>query len=233
VHREKWVDMAAFSAAGGLWSTIEDLARWAAFLADGADGVLSADTLEQMSRPEIMADLQRWTLAWGLGLQLFRRGERVLVGHGGAMPGFLAGLAVRREERVGAIVLANTTAGAAPSELAAELVCDVLDGDPPIPEPWRPGPAVPPELAPLVGRWWSEGSAFAFSVRDGALEARLESAPAHVPPAVFEPVAADLYRTVSGREQGEALRVERDESGAVHRLFWAGYPFTREPQTFG
>jgi CubicO group peptidase (beta-lactamase class C family) len=233
VHPEKWVDMAAFSAAGGLWSTIEDLARWAAFLADGADGVLSADTLGEMSRPEIMADLQRWTLAWGLGLQLFRRGERVLAGHGGAMPGFLAGIAVRRAERVGAIVLANTTAGAAPSELAAELVCEVLDADPPMPQPWQPGPPVPDELAPLVGRWWSEGSPFAFSVRNGALEARLESAPATTPPAVFERVSAGVYRTVSGREQGEALRIERDALGAVHRLFWASYPFTREPQTFG
>ena len=54
-----------------------------------------------------------------------------------------------------------------------------------------------------------------------------------LPPGVFERVGADLYRTVSGRERGELLRLVRDESGAVVKLYWATYPFTRQPQTFG
>ncbi len=233
VHVEKWIDMAAFTAAGGLWSTVRDLARWASFLVSGADGVLSADTLDEMSRPEIMVDLENWTLAWGLGLQLFRSGERIMVGHGGAMPGFLAGLAVRRPDRTAAIVLANTSAGVDAPALAVELVSTVLDAEPAPADPWRPGPPVPAELAPLVGRWWSEGSPFTFSVLDGHLEARLDSQPPTKPPAVFEKVRDDVYRTVSGREQGEWLRVERSQSGEVTRMLWAGYPFTRRPQTFG
>ena len=232
VHLEKWIEMATFSAAGGLWSTVADLGRWASFLASGADGVLSADTIDEMSRPEVMADLENWTMAWGLGLQLFRSGERVMVGHGGAMPGFLAGLAVRRIDRTGAVVLSNTSAGVSAPELAVELTCTVLDAQPSGADPWRPGPAVPAELAALVGRWWSEGSPFTFSVRDAHLEATLDAAPGK-PPAVFQQVRADLYRAVSGREQGEWLRVERSDSGQVRRLIWAGYPFTRDPQTFG
>lgn len=231
VHVEKWTEMAAFSAAGGLWSTVADLARWAAFLADG--GPLSPSTLDEMSRPEIMADLDAWTLAWGLGLQLFRSGERVLVGHGGAMPGFLSGIAVRRSDRTGAIVLSNSSSGVEATELAVELSTLVLDELPASAEPWRPGPPVPDTLAALVGRWWSEGSPFTFSVRAGKLEARVDGTPATKAPAVFEPVGPDLYRTVSGREQGEALRVERGPSGEVTRMFWASYPFTRAPQTFG
>ena len=43
-----------------------------------------------------------WARAYGLGYDLQRIGERVLAGHGGAMPGFLAGLRVRRQDRVGA-----------------------------------------------------------------------------------------------------------------------------------
>jgi CubicO group peptidase (beta-lactamase class C family) len=233
VSRERWVDMAAFNSAGGLWSTVSDLARWAAFLCDGADGVLSAATIEEMTRPEIMADLEGWTLAWGLGLQLFRSGERVLAGHGGAMPGFLAGVAARRTDRTAAVVLTNATTGLDTTGLAVELVGTVLDAQPPSPEPWRPGPPVPEALVPLLGRWWSEGSGFSFHVRDGRLEARLDGAPATRPPAVFEPCGVDLFRTVSGREQGELLRVDRDSDGNVTGLHWAGYPFTREPKTFG
>jgi len=233
VQLEKWPDMAGFASAGGLWSTVSDLARWVSFLSSGADGVLSADTLDEMTRPEIMSDLETWTLAWGLGLELFRRGERILVGHEGAMPGFLACVATRRADRVGAVVLCNTSAGADPASLALDLVTTVLDASPPFAEPWRPGPPVPVELAPLVGRWWSEGDSFTFSVCDGRLEARKDSLPDSKPPSVFEPAGVDRYRTVSGREEGELLLVERDASGAVARMRWATYPFTRQPSTFG
>jgi len=233
VHPEKWPDMASFSSAGGLWSTVSDLARWCAFLTSGADGVLSADTLDEMTRPEIMSDLENWTLAWGLGLELFRRGERILVGHEGAMPGFLASVVVRRVDRVGAVVLCNTSAGADPASLALDLVGEVLDSAPPSVSPWRPGPAVPDSMVPLVGRWWSEGSGFTFSVRDGRLEARRDDQAASKPPAVFEPAGADRYRAVSGREEGELLLVERDSSDSVTRMKWATYPFTRDPRTFG
>jgi CubicO group peptidase (beta-lactamase class C family) len=233
VHLEKWPDMAGFSSAGGLWSTVSDLARWVTFLTSGADGVLPAATLDEMSRPEIMADLEAWTLAWGLGLELFRRGDRIMVGHEGAMPGFLSCIALHRADQVGAIVLCNTSAGAAPADLALDLVCTVLDTAPPPVSPWRPGPPPPVELAPLVGGWWSEGDSFTFTVREGRLEARKDRDPSSKPPAVFEPMDADRYRTVSGREEGELLRIERDASSGVARLMWAGYPFTRDPGTFG
>jgi hypothetical protein len=92
---------------------------------------------------------------------------------------------------------------------------------------------MPADLAGLVGRWWSEGSAYAFSVREGRLEARAEAQPEHKPPAVFERVSDELYRTVSGRERGEELRVVRDEDGAAMRMYWASYPLTRHPERFG
>ena len=101
------------AAMGWLWSTVDDLARWADFLATGRDGVLAVETLDEMSRVQTMADQAKWSLGWGLGLELYRRGDRVFVGHGGAMPGFLAAVCVHRPERTGAAVLFNTSAGAA------------------------------------------------------------------------------------------------------------------------
>ncbi len=234
VHPEPLFPGNAFAPAGELWCTTADLGRWAAFIADPVAEVLDPDTLEEMCHPQVMHDLDGWKLAWGLGLMLHRRGDRVLVGHDGAMPGFLAGLAVRRPEKVGAVVFANSSAGPAPGELAIDLALAVVDGDPAEPEPWRVGPGVPAELEPLLGSWWSEGSEFVFSARDGKLEARRCDLPKTLAPAAFEPVEADLYRTVSGREHGELLRVVRDaESGSVIKLYWATYPFTRDPQTFG
>ena len=50
---------------------------------------------------------------------------------------------------------------------------------------------------------------------------------------MFEPAGDDRFRTVAGRENGEWLRVVRDDGGAVTKLDRATYAFTREPQVFG
>ena len=65
-------------------------------------------TLEEMSHVRAMVDHAGWTVAWGTGLELYRRGETLFVGHGGAMPGHLAGLVVDRKTKIGAAVLTNT-----------------------------------------------------------------------------------------------------------------------------
>ena len=49
----------------------------------------------------------------------------------------------------------------------------------------------------------------------------------------FEPDGADRWRVVEGRERGELLRAVRDESGAITKLYFATYPLTRAPSTFG
>jgi CubicO group peptidase (beta-lactamase class C family) len=223
----------AFAPAAELWSTVADLGRWAAFVADPDGAVLSPDTVEEMCHPQVMYDLDGWTLAWGLGFMLHRRGERVLVGHDGAMPGFLAALAVRRPEKVGAVALVNTSAAADPSALALDLVLRTLDDDPDPAEAWRPGPEVPPHVEELLGQWWSEGTAYAFSARGGHLEARALTAARSRPPSVFAEEGPDLFRVVSGGNQGERLRVVRREDGTVARLYWATYPVTRDPMPFG
>jgi CubicO group peptidase (beta-lactamase class C family) len=233
LHEEPEFPGNAFAPAAELWTTVDDLGRWAGFLAEPAENVLSADTVEEMCHPQVMYDLDGWTLGWGLGLMLHRRGERVLVGHDGAMPGFLAGLAVRRPEKVGAVVLANTSAAGDPGGLAVDLVLRVVEDDPDPEQPWRPGPPVPPHVEELLGQWWSEGSAWSFSARNGRLEAKPVGARRTVKPAVFAEERPDVFRVVSGREQGELLRVVRRPDGGIEHLYWATYKVTREPRTFG
>lgn len=230
---EPVLDIGATAPAGGLASTAEDLARWAAFLAAPVAEVLSADTVEEMCQPQTVADLERWQLAWGLGLMLLRTDPEVYVGHTGGMPGHITGVFVHRATGTAGICLMNSTSAPDPAALAVELAGYVLEHEPVEPEPWRPGTEVPTELAAVLGRWFSEGQAFTFSVRQGKLEARGEAAPAHKPPSVFVKVAEDLYRTESGRETGELLRITRAADGTVSNLHWATYLFTREPYAFG
>jgi CubicO group peptidase (beta-lactamase class C family) len=233
VRAEQNVIKGAFAAAGSLWSTTGDLARWGTFLVDGAEGVLPKETLEEMRRFQAMADLEEWRLGWGLGVALMREGDRIFVGHGGAMPGFLAGVGIAPKERSGAVVLVNSGAGVKVEELLRALAGKVAEAYPPEPEPWLAADGIPSDLEPLLGRWWSEGSEVVISVRDGKLQLRAAIAAPSLPPSVFEPDGDDRYRGVSGPEEGELLEVVRDGSGQVTKLYWATYPLTREPMVFG
>jgi hypothetical protein len=180
-----------------------------------------------------MTDTLRWGGAVGLGFMLQRSGTRVYAGHTGGFPGAISGVFTDRAARTGAVVLMNSSVSPDPALFATELADAVIEREPRVEPAWRPGTAVPPDLADLIGVWFSEGAAFIFSVRQGTLEARAQKAPDHQPPAVFERIATDLYRTVSGRERGELLRISRDAAGRVTKMNWATYLVTREPLAFG
>jgi CubicO group peptidase (beta-lactamase class C family) len=221
------------AALGQLWSTTADLAAWGSFIADGREGVLARTTLDEMARVQTMADDASWTLGWGLGLELFRSGDRVLAGHGGAMPGFLAGLAVSRGHGVGAAVLTSASTRARAEELAVQLACTALDALPADEPRWLPGAEPPPEVRELLGPWWTEGNELVLSYVGGRFQAELVKGPAGRRVSWFEQETADHFRVVEGRERGEQLRVVRDDTGAVVKLYFATYPVTRTPQTFG
>jgi CubicO group peptidase (beta-lactamase class C family) len=212
------------AAAAALWSTTADLCAWGAWLRDR----------EPMHAVQAMADQEHWLLGWGLGLMLHRRGERILYGHDGAMPGFLSVLLGSREEDVQTCVLTNSSTGYPQLfDLAIALTERAIEDNPREPEVWRGHEPPPADIEELLGIWWSEGDQVVFTWQDGRLEARLADAPPRVKPSVFEQDGPGRFHVVSGRERGERLEVVRDEAGAVFKFYWATYPFTREPQLFG
>ena len=223
-------DLKATASLGGLWSTVADLGRYAAFVADPIDDVLSSDTLDEMCRPLIMTDVEAWTRAYGLGYDLQRTGERVLAGHGGAMPGFLAGLRVRRQDRVGAVVFANSTASAETVALAGQLVNAVLDAEPSLAPAWAPS-RPQPDFDGILGSWWTEGEEVVFEVRDNALWSRM-SGGLPIADTRFVKVDGDRFRAVAGRERGELLELTRGPAGDVERMHFATYALTRRPTAF-
>src|SRR3954462_11677962 len=138
------------AAAGQLWATLADLGRFAAFLLGDTADVLRPATLEEMTVPAgVDCSAPGWA-AYGLGVQVLRVDGRTLVGHGGSMPGFLAGVFVDREEQIGAVSLANATAGVDP--LVYGLLADLRTAEPRVVEAWAPSPS-PVELDRL-GIWF-------------------------------------------------------------------------------
>jgi hypothetical protein len=223
----------AVAPAAELWSTAADLCRWAAFIADPDPAVLAPESLEEMRQFQSMVDLTKWRLGYGLGFALYRLNDDVFVGHDGAHAGFLAHVSALPSKRTGAAVLTNDGAGVTISVLGLELSRAVAEAYPTATREWRPGEAPPPEIEGLLGVWWSEGHQLVFSFREGKLESMFLDARLDLGRSVYEREGPDRYRVVKGYERGELLRVVRDESGTPIKLYFATYPVTREPQTFG
>ncbi|MEV0215070.1 serine hydrolase domain-containing protein [Micromonospora sp. NPDC050695] len=229
LREEPRTDTGAMAPAGQLWSTIEDLGRWAAFLADPDPSVLAATTLTEMCSPVVISDLEAWKSGHGLGVELFREGDRVYVGHGGSMPGYVASLAVHRPSRTAVVGFANSY-GLRTGHIGAlgrQLLTLVLDAEPAPVTPWLPAAAAPPaELAELTGRWWWMGSEIEVSV-DAAGE--LRAGPVGAPNLRFVAEGPDRWRGHAGDENGEILRVLRDGHGRAVALDIATFVHTRTP----
>jgi CubicO group peptidase (beta-lactamase class C family) len=230
LHEEPRPDAGAMAPAGQLWSTVTDMAKWAAFLADPAPAVLSRETVDEMCAPVALYDLESWTGGHGLGPELYRVGERVLVGHGGSMPGYVATLAVHRRSRLGVIAFANAygLTGTSIQQVALDALTAVLDTEPVVTAPWRPSAPPTRETAELCGRWWWMGREFEMRadgddlVLQGVTKPREEAWR-------FVREGGDRWHGVSGDQLGELLQVIRAVDGAVEALDIATFVFRREP----
>ena len=159
---------------------------------------------------------------YGLGLGLRRDGERILTGHGGSMPGFIAGVYVSPHDKVGAAVLTNSSTGRG-GRADAEADRGHVAERPVAPKPWQVEEAPPAEVEPLLGIWWVEGGQVVLSWRDGKLEGRFSGIPDWKPSSVFERETADRWRTRlrpgarggAAAEQGRLRRGHADDLGRL------------------
>jgi CubicO group peptidase (beta-lactamase class C family) len=104
-----FVHMSIPHAAGGLYSTTEDLLRWQRGLYGGK--LLSAASLDKMTAP-FKGD-------YALGLAI-HTGKRKVYSHGGGIEGFNTQLAYYPETQVTVVALANLNGGA-PADIVAKL----------------------------------------------------------------------------------------------------------------
>jgi CubicO group peptidase (beta-lactamase class C family) len=179
------VETGAWASAGQLWGTVGDLCRWGAFLADPDESVLATKSAEEMRTVQVIADHERWTAGYGLGLALRRDGERILAGHSGSMPGFIAMLFFSPADKVVTAALTNESHGLI-GDLALALVRTTVEEWPVAPEAWGVGEPPPDDVLPLLGTWFIEATQVDLRWRDGKLEARSPSDAAWEPPAIFE-----------------------------------------------
>jgi CubicO group peptidase (beta-lactamase class C family) len=245
-------DAGAMAPAGQLWTTVADLARWAAFLGGGTADLLSTDTLAEMVEPHHVVDdpAQPWVAAHGLGFQVWNVDGARFAGHGGSMPGFLAGLRVRLDAGVpvgtsvsgasgsggtasgpvtaaagdGVVLFTNTTASTATRSVVDELLDGLARHEPAPVEAWSAGGD--PALLELVGTWHWGPATVTGRV---AGEHLVLGEPGAGRGARFRSVATDEWVGLDSYYAGEPLRVVRRGDGSVSHLDLASFRFTRTP----
>jgi CubicO group peptidase (beta-lactamase class C family) len=206
------------AAAGQLWATLADLARFGVFLLGDTGDVLDPATLEEMTVPAgVDHSAPGWT-AYGLGLQVIRLDGRTMIGHGGSMPGFLAGVFVDREEQTGAVSLANTTAGLDP--LVFGLLSDLRAHEPRVADAWTPSPS--PVPLDCLGPWFWGPSPYVLRAVGGGM-LHLGPLPGRIGRASRFTSRDGAWVGLDGYFAGETLRIATDH------LDLGTFVFTRTP----
>jgi CubicO group peptidase (beta-lactamase class C family) len=176
----------AVAPAGSVFSSVEDMARYAAALIRGGEPVLRPDTFRLMLEPQDGSDER--LPAMGLAFMLDRVGAREVAGHDGGWPGFVSALVVAPDDDTGVVAFTNTDTAFAPHDLAEKLLRRLLGEETGERSPVPESPQLSPQLVGLYKprpglntnlRWWPLiGGEVAISVRRGHLTA---SAPSPVP----------------------------------------------------
>ena len=210
----------SMAPAGQLWSTLADLSRLASLLLGRPGDVLDPATVEEMAVPAgVDGDADGWS-AYGLGVQVLRTATgRTLVGHGGSMPGFLAGVLVDRAAGDGAAVLRNATSGS-DGGLLPDLLALLAQREPPLGPVWATTSAAV-DLAVLGAWYWGPAPYALRLLGDGLL--RLDGLGRPGRESRFRDRGDGAWTGLDGYFAGETLRVAPD------LLVVATFVFTRTP----
>jgi CubicO group peptidase (beta-lactamase class C family) len=118
--------------AGGLYSTVGDLARWNQALFGNLPGdraVLSEAAIAAMTSPQVSVDMAAAPdLYYGYGLVINNQLENRLIGHGGGISGFVSSLLYLPEQGTTIVVLSNVES-INPEQIATGLAA-ILLGEP-------------------------------------------------------------------------------------------------------
>ncbi|HET7767305.1 MAG TPA: serine hydrolase, partial [Chloroflexota bacterium] len=217
------------AAAAGLYTTVTDLAKWLCFqltAAPAAVGLGASPTDDEVGpdkkavlRPRSLDEMHTpqaidpdWTEARCLGWFGRRRGETVVIGHGGSIHGFITQVYFHKASKTGVVLLTNEGR----HTHAANAALDVLDlviAEQKAQTPSRgdaPPPPTPPELRRFLGRYqlWM-GSLVHLEYRDGALHlvpAPPDKVALHAPTKLAPTDDPLVWRATQARAAGELLR---------------------------
>jgi CubicO group peptidase (beta-lactamase class C family) len=204
-------------AAGNLYTTAEDLARFVTWLfndARPAAKVVKRETLAQMFVPQLTDQANGFGL--GFGVNSYR--GRKTVSHTGAVYGFSSSLVAVPSEKVGVIVLCNDDLAMGPVRKLTNLALDLLFGEADAP----PAPVSSTDLVSLTGDYESESFWARLDVLDGKLVANISGQRMALTP------TGPLRFEANGRVAHKwPVVCEQDANGKIAGFTTSGQKFTR------
>ena len=208
--------------AGNLFSTVDDLARFASALLAGGGGLVKPETLSEMWRVQFSPENPP---AFGLGFIVGQFRNRRVLSHNGAIYGFSSHFALMPEEKLAVIVLANediVTGRTRHIALAgfSQLLEEKFGEQPPAAEVF---PA-PPNLAALVGDYESQSFWARLEERDGQLAGDISGQPVKLTPAGGLNFAAH-----SRLDDATPVTFKQDSGGAISGFTMGLQQFERPP----
>jgi CubicO group peptidase (beta-lactamase class C family) len=190
--------------SGGLWSSVEDLLRFAAHHL-GGPGPLSAESVTEMQQPQIEAPGG----GYGLGWWLRRSGGHQIVEHAGSAAGYQSLLLLVPEERVGFAALTNSSRGSAAIRELLERLGLAQDELP-------DAPLSAERLDAFVGSYTGQGVELDVAREDGRLRVQQTDFDPFTkenvvyPPVLARPVGEREFEIVDGEWRGERFTFPRD-----------------------
>jgi CubicO group peptidase (beta-lactamase class C family) len=219
-------------AEGGLWSCVEDVARWLSFQfrvdagpREGAQ-VLAGSTLKEMHKPRYIGN-DEWTEAWCIAWYAVRKDGVIWVQHSGGLHGFITDACFDPKEKVGAIALLNgiEDAPALAMDLGAIARTAVREAAPAI----EPPAAMPEAYRSLLGIYVSHesGDLVRLEWRDAKL-ALFSTVEPEWRPTLAPTDDPDVFVIDPGvRESGEEAIFNRTSDGRVRSVFLAAETMAR------
>jgi len=194
----------ARTPSGGLWSTLDDLLRFAAHHL-GGPGPLSRESVRELQQPQIPAPGGSYGLGWFLRESAGRR----IVEHPGSAAGFESLLLLVPDEGFGLAALSNSSRGSAAIRELLERLGLASTGEPDF-------ALAPEQLAAFGGTYSGNGIEVEVAPEDGRLSVLVTSFDPFsgdnvvYPPVLARPVAEREFEVVDTEWRGERLTFPRD-----------------------
>jgi D-alanyl-D-alanine carboxypeptidase len=221
-----------FIAEGGLWSCVEDLAKWLAFQTrpDGErpdeESVLASPTRREMQKPRYLMD-DTWSQAFGIGWYAIRKDEATWVQHSGGDRGFITNVCFDPKSGVGAVVLFNG-AGVA-SALSMEIAEIAREAAVSAPAEIKAPLAMPGEYDEFLGLYLERdfGDLLRLEWRDDQFTLIDTTDPTwhRILKPTDDPNAYAVERGF--RESGEVITFRRNDDGRVKSMTFGGGTLVR------
>ena len=215
--------MQAITSAAGFASSVPDLIKfgfWQFKALDKVDDpILNGNTLREMHRIHWVDPVE--PLTWGLGFRVERWANDIIVGHGGACPGYLTQFILIPKKKWVLTFMVNGL-GIDTGQYVRSLydILHAYDEEKEEAAPEHDSPAV--QLEEYCGKYHSvwDGEGIIAAWKGKLAFFNLRSAQQGKPIFTMRHIAEDRFRRIGGdKELKEEVRFERDADGKVSRVW--------------